>query len=176
MSSFKKIVKNRFTIWSPKDGQPCADHDRASGEGVVPQEYTLIKLQLLKMPASLAHLEGKQVFLVPGTLRPETMYGQTNCWVHPDIEYGAFEMRNSEIFICTKRSAYNMSFQDLTNESGKIAQVGNVKGSDLIGMPVRAPLSKYPVVYCLPMTTILESKGNLVYIGSHVLFSCTTVI
>jgi len=24
------------------------------------------------------------------TLRPETMYGQTNCWVLPDGQYGAY--------------------------------------------------------------------------------------
>ena len=38
----------RFTIFSPKDGQPCMDHDRSTGEGVGPQEYTLIKLKVLK--------------------------------------------------------------------------------------------------------------------------------
>lgn len=37
----------RYTIYSPKDGQPCMDHDRSSGEGVGPQEYTLIKMKLL---------------------------------------------------------------------------------------------------------------------------------
>jgi len=37
---------NRYTIYSPKDGQPCMDHDRSSGEGVGPQEYTLIKLRI----------------------------------------------------------------------------------------------------------------------------------
>ena len=35
----------RYTIFSPRDGQPCMDHDRSSGEGVGPQEYTLIKMQ-----------------------------------------------------------------------------------------------------------------------------------
>jgi hypothetical protein len=34
------------TIYSPLDGQPCADHDRATGEGVGPQDYTLIKLEV----------------------------------------------------------------------------------------------------------------------------------
>src|SRR6266852_4520487 len=24
----------RYTIYSPKDGQPCMDHDRADGEGI----------------------------------------------------------------------------------------------------------------------------------------------
>lgn len=37
----------RYTIYSPKDGQPCMDHDRSSGEGVGPQEYTLIKMKVL---------------------------------------------------------------------------------------------------------------------------------
>ncbi len=44
-----RVVKDkRYAIFSPKDGQPCADHDRASGEGVGPQEYTLIKLHVLE--------------------------------------------------------------------------------------------------------------------------------
>lgn len=36
----------RYSIYSPKDGQPCMDHDRSIGEGVGPQEYTLIKMKL----------------------------------------------------------------------------------------------------------------------------------
>lgn len=37
----------RYTIYSPKDGQPCMDHDRSTGEGVGPQEYTLIKIKIV---------------------------------------------------------------------------------------------------------------------------------
>ena len=33
----------------------------------------------------ISALSGKNVFLMAATLRPETMYGQTNCWVQPDI-------------------------------------------------------------------------------------------
>jgi leucyl-tRNA synthetase len=71
----KVMFGKRYTIFSPADGQPCADHDRASGEGVLPQEYTLIKLELIApFPQKLRFLEGKKkVYLVPGTLRPETM-------------------------------------------------------------------------------------------------------
>lgn len=35
---------NRATVFSEIDNQPCADHDRSTGEGVGPQEYTLIKI------------------------------------------------------------------------------------------------------------------------------------
>ncbi len=45
----------RHTIFSPKDGQPSMDHDRASGEGVGPQEYTLIKMRAIEpFPEKLA--------------------------------------------------------------------------------------------------------------------------
>ncbi|KAF4523284.1 hypothetical protein B566_EDAN009407 [Ephemera danica] len=78
----------RYTIFSPRDGQPCMDHDRSSGEGVGPQEYTLIKMKMQQpYPSKLAPLAKYPVFLVAATLRAETMYGQTNCWVHPDMAY-----------------------------------------------------------------------------------------
>ena len=35
----------RQTIFSITTQQPCADHDRSEGEGVNPQEYTLIKTE-----------------------------------------------------------------------------------------------------------------------------------
>ncbi|CAN0396175.1 unnamed protein product, partial [Laminaria digitata] len=41
----------RANVYSVLDGQVCADHDRASGEGVGPQEYTLIKLKVLELKA-----------------------------------------------------------------------------------------------------------------------------
>lgn len=39
----------RANVYCVLDGQVCADHDRASGEGVGPQEYTLIKLKVLEL-------------------------------------------------------------------------------------------------------------------------------
>jgi len=67
------------------------DHDRASGEGVGHQEFTLIKLKVLKtgfkyserVPAQILQCAA-DVFLVAATLRPETMPGQTNCFVLPE--------------------------------------------------------------------------------------------
>lgn len=42
----KILYGKRNTIFSPLDGQPCMDHDRSSGEGVGPQEYTLVKMKV----------------------------------------------------------------------------------------------------------------------------------
>ena len=62
----------------------------------------------------------KPVYLVAATLRPETMYGQTNCWVHPDINYIAYTLSNGDVYISTERAARNMAYQDFFKEEGKI--------------------------------------------------------
>ena len=162
----KKIDKVRFgkreTIFSPRDKQPCADHDRASGEGKGSQEYTLIKIEVLApLPASIASLDGRKIFLVAATLRPETMYGQTNCWLHPDITYVAFETTTEEVFICTQRSARGMSFQGMTTDFGELKVLLSVLGSTLLGARLHAPLTPYPVIYALPMMSIKEGKGRV---------------
>lgn len=54
------------------------DHDRQSGEGVGPQEYTGIKMPVVEFGPHAGAIKeaaaGKQVTLVAATLRPETMY------------------------------------------------------------------------------------------------------
>ena len=138
----------------------CADHDRSEGEGVNPQEYTLIKIKLLEFPEALKAIEEREVFLVAATLRPETMYGQTNCFLLPDGEYGCFEGKNGEVFICSDRSALNMAYQSLLKEDKKVEKICVVKGSDLIGKAVKAPLSSFEKVYIWPMLSIKMNKGT----------------
>ena len=156
----KIIYGKKYTIFSELDGQPCADHDRSKGEGVGPQEYTAIKIKLLEYPEPLQKFAGKDVFLVAATLRPETMYGQTNCYVLPEGEYGVYEMLNNEYFVCSARAARNFAFQDMTKESQKYPCLAKVTGQELIGKALSAPLSAYEKVYALPMTTISMVKGT----------------
>eukprot|EP01080_Neovahlkampfia_damariscottae_P009492 gene9492-1698_t len=153
---------NRYSIYSTIDGQPCADHDRATGEGVKPQEYTLIKMKVqTPFPKALASLEGKDVFFVCATLRPETMYGQTNCWIKSDGKYGAFALKNGEVVVCTERAARNLAYQEYC-EFGKVnCLVSDITGSDLIGTALSAPNSLvYKTVYCLPMINVSTKKGT----------------
>ncbi|XP_076749631.1 leucyl-tRNA synthetase [Xylocopa sonorina] len=151
----------RYTIYSPKDGQPCMDHDRSTGEGVGPQEYTLIKMKLREpYPPNLKSLSGKPVYFVAATLRPETMYGQTNCWIHPDITYIAYTLVNGDVYISTERAARNMAYQDFFKEEGKIPIILKFTGKDVLGLPIEAPLTSHKVIYTLPMLTIKEDKGT----------------
>ena len=51
------------------------------------------------------------MFLLAATLRPETMYGQTNCWALPGGQYGVYRGPGKEAYVMAARSARNYSFQ-----------------------------------------------------------------
>ena len=157
----------RYTIYSPKDGQPCLDHDRASGEGVLVQEYVALKCKVVQWSENARKIissqenitENADVFIIPATLRPETMYGQTNLFVSPDISYGIFQVSETVLYLATDRSARNMAYQGILPQWGEVKRVTEITGSDLIGSAVRAPLAATEVIHLLPMGTIKETKG-----------------
>ncbi|KAI9921675.1 hypothetical protein PsorP6_002514 [Peronosclerospora sorghi] len=163
LNEFGRVVRGkRPNVYSILDGQSCADHDRASGEGVGPQEYTLAKLRV-KEPLSkkLALLCGKKVFLAAATLRPETLYGQTNCFVLPEGEYGAFLINDdNDVFIMSHRAARNLAHQDYSRVWGKEECLLEVKGTDLLGLPLASPNAPYDTIYTLPLLTISMNKGT----------------
>lgn len=89
------------------------------------------------------------------------MYGQTNCWLHPDIKYIAFKTtKNNEIWICTNRAARNLAYQGFTATDGKIDVVAELTGQDLLGVSLSAPLTPHKTIYALPMLSVKEDKGT----------------
>ncbi|KAL6329134.1 hypothetical protein AAG906_007680 [Vitis piasezkii] len=99
------------------DGQPCADHDRASGEGVQPQEYTLIKMEVVSpYPPKLSSLRAK--------------------------------------------AALNLAYQNFSKVPEKPTCLVELTGYDLIGLPLKSPLSFNEIIYSLPMLSILTDKGT----------------
>lgn len=203
------VQDKRYAVWSPLDGQPCADHDRATGEGVGPQEYTLVKMRCVALEgvapnaapsddhphpaeARLAHalaasgdssIDLSKVYLLCATLRPETMPGQTNCWVLPEGEYAAVAGPDGSTFILAARAARNLSHQDglvigagagIVNWTcGGDGPTPAVLGSSLIGLALDAPGTAgvgwageategtpNRVVRALPLLTISMNKGT----------------
>ncbi|PKI71898.1 hypothetical protein CRG98_007709 [Punica granatum] len=165
LKSMGKIVKDvRYTIYSPLDGQPCGDHDRTSGEGVRPQDYTLIKMEVVPpFPPKMGVLDGKKVCLAAATLRPETMYGQTNAWVLPEGQYGAFEVNETEVFIISHRAARNLAYQgfskipekpscllELTGSSSRYTR----SGSSQLGLKPASGYWRVRPLVCLAVTIV----------------------
>jgi leucyl-tRNA synthetase len=106
------------------------------------------------------------VYLVAATLRPETMYGQTNCFVGTAITYGVFAINDKVAYLCTHRAARNMAFQGVTPR-GKITQLLEIDGAKLVGTKVKAPLALHPEVYVLPMENVLAIKVGLPPAGAR---------
>ncbi|KIW58966.1 leucine-tRNA ligase [Exophiala xenobiotica] len=170
----KILYGKRYTIYSPKDGQPCMDHDRTKGEGVGPTEYTALKLKVKEWsPEAAKEVESKipkdaSVYFVPATLRPETMYGQTCCFVGPKIKYGIFKVSEKEYYVVTKRAAWNMAFQGtffdeahFPRDQSELQPVVELPGSAFVGTLVKAPLSVHTEgVRILPMETVSATKGT----------------
>jgi leucyl-tRNA synthetase len=173
----KILFGKRNNVFSIVDGQVCADHDRSVGEGVGTQEYVLIKLKVLepehgqarhdKMKALLEKYGDKGIYLVPATLRPETMYGQTNCFVLPEGEYGAYYIdATDEVFVMSARAARGLACQIhsesnyYTKEFGKIECLETFTGNELLGLPLKAPNATYEKVYTLPLLSISMNKGT----------------
>lgn len=172
--SGKILYGHRYTIYSPKDGQPCMDHDRTEGEGIGPQEYTALKMKVKEWSPKAAELvRGKieddaNVYFVPATLRPETMYGQVCCFVGPSISYGLFRVKEKEYYVVTKRAAWNMAFQGtffdedhFPRDQSELPLVAESSGSDFVGTLINAPLSVHTGgVRILPMESVSASKGT----------------
>ncbi|EME32838.1 leucyl-tRNA synthetase [Galdieria sulphuraria] len=165
----------RYTVYSPLDRQACADHDRASGEGAGPLEYIGVKLQLeeetVESHAVLKSLKRKPIFLIAATLRPETIYGVTNCWIASNGTYGVYEIiyqsdewkdkPESEYFIMTPRAARNMAFQGFDGgEFGKPKEILQLTGEQLIGLSLKSPECSFEKIYILPMFNVSTQKGT----------------
>ena len=82
---FRKLKEQGLLIQKPYFAPACisdgpvaidaSETDIMCGGGAETTEYTLMKFRVGDM------------FLVAATLRPETVFGQTNFWVNPDVEY-----------------------------------------------------------------------------------------
>ncbi|MDR2720505.1 MAG: class I tRNA ligase family protein [Nitrososphaerota archaeon] len=120
-------------VWCPKDQSPTGDHDRQSGEGVTPEEYTLIKYKLLD----------ENTVLPAATFRPETIYGITNLWINPDATYVEAKVNNNENWIISQEAAEKLKEQEKTITINR-----TLKGKELIGKTFENPLThnKFPIL------------------------------
>jgi leucyl-tRNA synthetase len=118
-------------VWCPKDKSPTGDHDRQVGEGVTPEEYTLIKYKL-----------NEKTFLPAATFRPETIYGVTNMWINPDADY-VEAMVNGENWVISMEAAEKLKEQERSIEIKRV-----FKGKELIGKTFENPLThaRFPIL------------------------------
>lgn len=128
-------------IYCPECESPCGAHDRKEGEDATITEYVLLKFKLEKE------------YLIAATLRPETVFGQTNLWVNPEVTYVKVRV-GGETWIVSEPSYKKLNWQ-----KDKLEKIGKVKGSELIGKYVKAPMINNEIII-LPASFCKPSVGT----------------
>ncbi len=144
------LVKgNHPVLYSISMENAVGEDDIADGDvnPVEKQEFTLLKF-----------LFDNDKYLIAATLRPETMYGQTNLWVNPDVDYREVEVEfndgKKETWIVSKECAEKLSYQDK-----KVITRGVVSGRDLLGKKCLAPFVDREIII-LPSAHCDPDKGT----------------
>ena len=144
---FKKLMQKDLLVQKPYFATACiqcgpvavdpSETDISKGGQAEKQEYTLLKFKL----------DGD--YLVAATLRPETMFGQTNLWINPDATYVRVEVEGEQ-WIMSQEAAAKICYQ-----KDDVILKENVLAKDLIGKMVLAPgiereIMILPASFCSP--------------------------
>lgn len=137
---FKKLKKNNLLVQKPYYATACvkcgpvavdpSEMDLSKGGNAQKHEYTIIKLKY-KEPNE---------YIVVATLRPETMFGQTNVWVDYNKTYVKLKI-DDEIWIASETFAEKLKYQ-----KEKTLVVGQINGKELIGNYCIAPLAENKII------------------------------
>lgn len=147
---FRKLREKGFIVrgshpvgWCPSCGQPVGQHDTKGDMEPEIGEFMIIKFKL----------EGAEVFLPCATLRPETVFGVTNIWLNPDVEYVEAEV-DGEKWIVSPQATNKLNYL-----GWKVRIVKLLKGAELLGKKVRNPVNKH-VVPTLPARFVDPSNAT----------------
>ena len=98
-----------------------AEMEISKGGNAEKNEYTLLKFRY------------GDDYIIAATLRPETVYGQTNMWADPDVTYVRAKV-GGETWIVSRECA-----EKLGHQKGNVTVLGEIKGAGLMGKKCLAP-------------------------------------
>lgn len=117
------VVKGAHPVrYCPQCENPVGDHDLLEGDKAEIQKFTLILFKY------------GDIIIPCATLRPETIYGVTNLWVNPEVEYVKAMIDGAE-WILSHEAMEKISLQD-----HEVKSLGTIAGSDLVDKTVTHPL------------------------------------
>jgi len=116
--------------WCPSCESPMGQHDTKGDVEPDISEITLVKFKLV----------GKEIYLPTGTLRAETLFGVTNLWIRPEVNYVHASV-NDEDWIISQECAEKLDLLDYNVMIKK-----EISGESLVGEFVENPLTSSKVI------------------------------
>jgi leucyl-tRNA synthetase len=153
------ITKPHYAPYCPNCGPVAVDTsmtDISQGGGAEAQEFTALKFRMT---------DG--TVLPAATLRPETVFGVTNMWLHPQVEYVKAKVLN-ETWIVSPEAFEKLKYQ--MEGRGDVENIGTIKGSELVGETCRTPVGfEVPI---LPGTFVdpTVASGVVMSVPAHAPF------
>ena len=144
----RKLKAEGLLIQRPYFAAACLEHgpvaidpsetDISKGGSAEVLEYTLLKFDFE---------DGRK--LVAATLRPETVFGLTNFWLNPDVEYVDVNV-DGEVWVVSRPAAEKLKLQ-----KDRVEVIGSAHGASLMAKRCKAPFTGkmipiFPSTLCDP--------------------------
>jgi leucyl-tRNA synthetase len=151
------IVQGSHPVgWCPRDQNPVSQHDTIGDVEPDFNEYTVIKFK------SGGDGNGNLIILPAATLRPETLFGVTNIWVNPEVDYVQAQVDGQD-WIISKEAARKLEFLN-----HKVKIIKTVKGSEMIGSNATNPLNNTSVpIYPASFVEADSGTGIVMSVPAH---------
>ena len=144
---FKKLQQKDLLVQKPYFATACVTHgpvavdpsetDISKGGTAEKNEYTLLKFKI------------NTDYLVAATLRPETIYGQTNLWVNPEANYVKVEVEG-ENWIMSREAAEKLKYQKDDVLLKEDINILNLLGKKALAPGVEREIIILPSSFCNP--------------------------
>jgi leucyl-tRNA synthetase len=150
------IVQGSHPVgWCPRDQNPVSQHDTVGDVEPDFNEYTVIKFKS-------GGGDGNFIILPAATLRPETLFGVTNLWVNPEVNYVQAQV-DGQSWIISNEAAKKLEFLN-----HKVEIVKTVKGSEMIGSNAINPLNNTSVpIYPASFVEADSGTGIVMSVPAH---------
>jgi len=148
------ITQGNYPIlWCVNDKNAVGEDDIQAGDELKVEvtEFVGIKFML-----------DSNIFLVAATLRPETIFGATNVWIHPDAIYEEISI-DGEKWIVSKEAT-----KKLIEQNHEIEVFKELKGKELINKTVEVPITKKKIpIYPASFVDTNHATGVVYSVPGH---------
>lgn len=148
---FQKLQQKDLLIQKPYYATACincgpvaidpSETDIARGGNAEKQEYTLLKFKM------------QEDYLIAATLRPETIFGQTNLWINPEGKYVKVQVEG-ENWIISEQAAEKIRYQ-----KDDVLLKEDIEPKKIIGKKVLAPGINQEIII-LPASFCNPNRGT----------------
>jgi leucyl-tRNA synthetase len=144
---FKKLHEKELLVQKPYYATAClncgpvavdpSETDISKGGHAEKNEYTLLKFKF-----------GND-YLIAATLRPETIYGQTNLWINPEADYVKVKV-NKENWIVSAECAQKLNYQKEDVLVGEDVNADELIGKKALAPGIEKEIIILPATFCDP--------------------------